>query len=77
MSEVETAIETVRATLIVAESTGRIREKVRILSFIKQELELLETPLKQWSEPALHRQQALRDVYEFIKSDTEEGKSNE
>lgn len=70
-------IPAIKEAFSIAEETGKVREKVRILTFILQQLEMLDTPLKQWSEPALHRQQALRDVYEFIKSDTEEGKSNE
>lgn len=58
--------EMVKDGLHIAQETGKMRETVRILTFIKEELDKLDQPLKEWSEPALHRQQALKDVYEFI-----------
>ena len=64
-------------TILAAEKSGEMAVRVRVLTFIKEELEKLEQPLKQWSEPALHRYNTLMDVYKFVKSDAEVDKPNE
>lgn len=63
---------TMQDAIKLAEENGKLKAKIEILQFISDELDKLKEPLKQWSEPALHRTKALESVFDFIKQSTKE-----
>lgn len=62
---------TMQDAIKLAEENGKLKAKIEILQFISDELDKLKEPLKQWSEPALHKTRALESVFNFIKQNTE------